>query len=439
MTMLHASTRHIALAFAAAVVPTMAMTQTPTMTMTKPSVTVIKAGRLFDAEAGVMKSNQVIVVRGDRIESVGSNPSVPKDAKVIDLSGYTVLPGLLDMHTHLIGPANDPEPLNELRRTAAEEAFRSIPNPRIVLMAGFTTVRDVGTYRALVDVAMRDAIARGDIPGPRMYVAGAYVTITGGAGAVTGFAPDITLPWDLHYGEANSPWEVRQRVRMLAGQNVDFIKVLSTGAVLTHNSNANAREFTDEELNALVDEAHNFGFRVASHAHNAAGIKAAVRAGVNSIEHGSYLDEEGIALMKQHGTYLVPTLETGECITAANGYPADFLEHSDRVDTLSVSNFKRAVRMGVKIAFGTDISVCPFGWNAKEFKWLVKYGLTPVQALQTATVNAADLLGQSANLGSITAGKWADVIAVKGDPLADVTIMEHVTFVMKGGVVYKQE
>jgi imidazolonepropionase-like amidohydrolase len=373
------------------------------------------------------------------ITAVGPSVAIPKDAKIIDLSTMTVLPGLLDMHTHLVGPANDPEPLNELRRTAAEEAMRSIPNPKIVLMAGFTTVRDVGTYRALVDVAMRDAIARGDIPGPRMFVAGAYITITGGAGAVTGMAPDIGLPWDLHYGEANSPWEVRQRVRMLAGQGVDFIKVLSTGAVLTHNSNANAREFTDEELNALVDEAHNFGFRVAAHAHNAAGIKAAVRAGVNSIEHGSYLDEEGIQLMKQHGTYLVPTLETVDCIDSTAHYPADFLEHSNRLNDISIANFKRAVKEGVKIAFGTDISVCPFGTNAKEFSYMVKDGMTPVAALQAATVGAADLLGQTALIGSIKVGKYADIIAVKGDPLKEITVMERVAFVMKSGQVYKAD
>jgi imidazolonepropionase-like amidohydrolase len=402
-------------------------------------VTAIKAGRMFDADAGKMLSDQVILVKDGRITAVGAGLAIPADAKVIDLSKMTVLPGLLDMHTHLIGPANDPEPLNELRRTAAEETLRSLPNPGIVLRAGFTTVRDVGTYRALVDVAMRDAIARGDVVGPRMFVAGAYVTITGGAGAVTGMAPDVILPWDLHYGEANSPWEVRQRVRMLAGQNVDFIKVLSTGAVLTHNSNANAREFTDEELNALVDEAHNFGFRVAAHAHNAAGIKAAVRAGVNSIEHGSYLDEEGIQLMKQHGTYLVPTLETVDCIDSTANYPADFLEHSNRLNDISIANFKRAVKEGVKIAFGTDISVCPFGTNAKEFSYMVKDGMTPVAALQAATVGAADLLGQTANVGSIKVGKYADIIAVNGDPLADITVMEKVAFVMKGGVVFKSD
>jgi imidazolonepropionase-like amidohydrolase len=402
-------------------------------------VTAIKAGLLIDVEAGTVLTNQIIVVRNGTIDAVGPTVAIPTGATVIDLSKMTVLPGLLDMHTHLIGPAGDPEPLNELRRTAAEEAFRSIPNSRLVLLAGFTTVRDVGTYRALVDVAMRDAIARGDIVGPRMFVAGAYITITGGAGAVTGFAPDVTLPWDLRYGEANSPWEVRQKVRALAGQGVDFIKVLSTGAVLTHNSNAAAREFTLEELSAAVDEAHNFGLRVAAHAHNAAGIKAAVRAGVNSIEHGTGLDDEGIALMKEHGTYLVPTRETGACITSDPNEPADFLAHERKMTEVSAQNFRRAVKAGVKIAFGTDISVCPFGTNAKEFALMVEAGMTPMQALQAATVGAADLLGQSKTIGSIQPGKHADIIAVRGNPLADITIMEQVRFVMKDGVVYKAE
>jgi imidazolonepropionase-like amidohydrolase len=230
---------------------------------------------------------------------------------------------------------------------------------------------------------------------------------------------------------------VRERIRRLASQRVDFIKVLSSGAVLTHNSNANAREFTDEELAAAVDEAHNFGFRVAAHAHNAGGIKAAVKAGVNSIEHGSYIDEEGIQLMKQHGTYLVPTLETGDCIHTDPNEPPEFLEHSHRLDSLAESNVKRAIREGVKVAFGTDISVCPFGTNAKEFALMVKYGMTPIASLQAATIGAADLLGHSDLVGSIKPGKYADIIAVAGDPVANIRVMESVVFVMKDGVVYK--
>ena len=397
----------------------------------------IRAGRFFDAESGKFLDNQIILIAGNKIQAVGANVSIPAGAKVIDLSKLTVLPGLLDMHTHLIGSSHDEDPREELTRTAAEEAYVSIPNAKAVLLAGFTTVRDVGTYRALVDVAMRDAIARGTFPGPRMFVAGAYVTITGGAGAMTGVSPDVTLPWDMTFGVANSPWEVRERIRKLASYGADFIKVLSTGAVLTHGSNANAREFTDEELQAAVDEAHNFGFRVAAHAHAAAGIKAAVKAGVNSIEHGSYIDEEGIQLMKQHGTYLVPTLETGECIHTDPNEPADFLEHSHRLDSLAEVNVKRAIHEGVKVAFGTDISVCPFGTNAKEFALMVAYGMTPTAALQAATVGAADLLGHPDLVGSIKPGKYADVIAVAGDPIANIRTMENVLFVMKDGVVYK--
>jgi len=297
----------------------------------------------------------------------------------------------------------------------------------------------VGTYRALVDVALRDAINRGDVVGPRMYVAGAYVTITGGAGAVTGFAPDLNLPWDLHFGEANSPWEIREKIRALANQGVDLIKILATGAVLTHNSNVKSTEFTPEELSAAVDEAQHFGLRVAAHAHSPEGIKNAVRAGAASIEHGSMADDEARQLMKQHGTYLVPTLEVGECMSDPAHEPADFVEHAKVVAQVQRDNFRKAVAAGVKVAFGTDISVCPFGTNAREFGLMVQYGMTPMSAIQAATVGAADLIGVSSKIGSIKPGKYADIVAVKGDPLKDVTVLEKTAFVMKDGRIYKQE
>lgn len=402
-------------------------------------VTAIKAGKLIDTENAAVLRNQVILVKDGKIDAVGENLTIPSDAKVIDLSGMTVLPGLIDCHTHLTDSYTDADPLSELRKTPATEAFLSIPNAKAVLLAGFTTVRDVGTYRALVDVSLRDAIKRGDVVGPRMYVAGAYVTITGGAGAVTGFAPDLTLPWDLHFGEANSPWEVRQKIRALANQGVDLIKVLATGAVLTHNSNVKSTEFTSEELSAAVDEAQHFGLRVAAHAHSAEGIKNAVRAGAASIEHGSLADDEARQLMKQHGTYLVPTLEVGECMSDPAHEPPDFVEHAKVVAQAQRDNFRKAVAAGVKIAFGTDISVCPFGTNAREFGLMVQYGMTPMSAIQAATVNAADLIGVSAKIGSIKPGKYADIVAVSGDPLKDVTVLERVSFVMKEGRVYKQE
>ena len=397
----------------------------------------IRAGHLIDTVAGRMTGPQVVVVRDGRIAAVGSDIEVPPGARVIDLGNYTVLPGLIDAHTHLTIDQHNQDPLAELEHTAAERALGSIPNARTVLLAGFTTVRDLGSYRALVDVALRDAINRGDVIGPRMYVAGAYVTIAGGAGAVTGFAPDVVLPWDLRFGAANSPSEVRERVRALAGQRVDVIKMFATGAVLTHNSNPAGREATPEELVAGADEARNFGLKLAVHAHGAEGIKAAIRAGAASIEHGTLMDDEGRALMKQHGTYLVPTLEVRECV--GSNYPPEFVSKAQQIMTAQLTNFRKAVNAGVKIGFGTDIGVCRFGTNAREFSLMVENGMTPMQAIQAATTADADLLGVSAQLGSITPGKLADIIAVRGDPLRDVRLLEDVRFVMKDGRVYKED
>ena len=289
----------------------------------------IRAGKFVDVEAGRTLANQIILIRGTKITAVGSNLSIPEGVQVIDLSNMTVLPGLVDCHTHLADLAIA-EPLDVLKKTAAEYAYAAIPNARVTLLAGFTTVRDVGVYRAFNDVAMRDAIAQGIIVGPRMYVAGAYVTISEGAGAMTGLAPDISLPWDLQFGVANSPWEVRQKIRELAHRGADHIKVLSTGAVLTHGSNPKSIEFTPEELRAAVEEANNFGLRVEAHAHAAEGIKNAIRAGVASVEHATLIDDEGIALAKQHGTYLDMDIYDEECIQSAPNTPADFLQH-DRI------------------------------------------------------------------------------------------------------------
>ncbi|MGH9502277.1 MAG: amidohydrolase family protein [Terriglobales bacterium] len=405
-------------------------------------VTAIKAGHLVDPQSGTVLNNQIILIRDNKIEKVGGGLAIPADAKVIDLSQMTVLPGLIDCHTHLAdGPTDDGDPMSQMKKTAAEVAFESVPNARSFLREGFTTVRDVGVYRALNDVAMRDAIANGFIEGPRMYVAGAYVTITGGAGAMTGFAPDITLPWNLRYGQADGPWEVRQRIRQLVHDGADHIKVLSSGAVLTHGSNPKSQEFTLEELQAAVDEASHFGLRVESHAHSPEGIKNAIRAGVASVEHATMIDDEGIALAKQQGTYLDMDIYDEECIQEAGRLgkiPKDFLQHDAELGELHRQNFRKAVKAGVKLSFGTDAGVCPYDRSVRQFAFMVKYGMTPMQAIQSATTSAADLLGHSDVVGSIAPGKYADVIAVAGDPLQDISVLEHVQFVMKDGKVYKQ-
>jgi imidazolonepropionase-like amidohydrolase len=393
---------------------------------------------MIDVLSGRVLSDQVILIRNGKIEAVGAGLAIPAGATVLDLSGMTVLPGLIDCHTHLADLAEG-EPLKMLQRSAVEAAYAAIPNPRKTLLAGFTTVRDVGVYRAFNDVAMRDAIANGIIEGPRMYVAGAYITISQGAGAMTGLAPDIQLPLDLRYGEANSPWEVRQRIRELAHRGADHIKVLSTGAVLTHGSNPKSVEFTPEELQAAVDEARHFGLKVEAHAHDAEGIKNAIRAGAASIEHATLIDDEGIALAKQHGTYLDMDIYDEECIQSSPDTPKDFLAHDQELAEAQRRNFTKALRAGVKMSYGTDAGVCPHGLNGKQLAFMVKYGMTPMQAIQSATVNSADLIGHPELFGSITAGKSADIIAVKGDPIANISLLEDVNFVMKEGKVYKSQ
>jgi imidazolonepropionase-like amidohydrolase len=383
--------RNIATAITASLVAAIATAQ----------VTAIRAGKLIDPDSAAVLTNQTILISNGKIDAVGNNVTIPSNAKVIDLTKMTVLPGLIDCHTHLADGADGDEWFKE---AAAQIALESVPNARVTLESGFTTVRDVGPYRALVDVALRDAVNRGDIVGPHMFVAGAYVTISGGAGAATGLAPDIMLPWDLHYGEANSPWEVRQVIRKLAHDGVDHIKILSSGAVLTHGSNPQSQEFTLEELQAAVDEAGHFGLRVESHAHSTQGIKNAIRAGVGSVEHATMISDEGIALAKQHGTYLDMDIYDEECIQEEGRkgtVPKDYLQHDAQLGQIQRENFRKAVAAGVKMSFGTDAGVCPYGTSAKQFAFMVKYGMTPMQAIQAATSNAADLLGHSHEFGSI--------------------------------------
>jgi imidazolonepropionase-like amidohydrolase len=406
-----------------------------------PELVAVKAGRLIDPRAGAVVPGAVILIEGGKVKAVGPTVAIPAGARVVDLSALTVLPGLMDCHTHLVGDyVNDADPLTELKTSAAQRAFESIPNAKVTLDAGFTSVRDVGTYRAFVDVAMRDAIAKGYFPGPRMFVAGAYLTITGGGGAMSGgLAPDIGIPWDLRFGIADGVDQVRQRVRDIAQHGVDLIKVLATGAFLAHGSNPHAIEFTYDELRAAVEEATHKGLKVAAHAHSTEGIKLAVKAGVASIEHGTFVDDEGLSLMKARGTYLVADIYDAEYIRQgkAAGFPQDFADKEPEADEIQRQNFRKAVKAGVKIAFGTDASVYPHGLNARQFAWQVRYGQTPMEAIRSATISAAELIGRDKEIGSLEPGKWADLIAVQGDPLQDVRALENVAFVMKEGKIYK--
>jgi len=417
---------------------------TATATAGEPSRTVaLRCGRVLDVRSGALLRDQVVVVSGDRIVVVGPAAStpVPAGADVIDLSGATVLPGLIDTHTHLVDDFDSYDATAPLQKSGARMAFDSLRHAQATLLAGFTSVRDLGTYRAFVDVALRDAIERGVVLGPRLQPAGAYVTVSGGAGALTGLAPDLELPLELRFGVADGPDQVRQRVREIIRRGAGVIKVLATGAVLTPHSQPAAQEFTYEELRAAVEEAGKAGLKVAAHAHSAAGAKDAIRAGVASIEHGSFLDDEALRMMKERGVFLVPDLYNHEVILAgrARGYPEEFIEKERAAGESQRRVFRRALELGVRIAYGTDAAVIPHGDNARQFAVYVAHGMSPLAALRSATLEAAELLGWADRVGSLEPGKLADLIAVDGNPLEDVHVLERVGFVMKDGRVVKNE
>ena len=409
-----------------------------------PASTLIRAGRLFDAEAGALLERQGVLVVGDRIDSVGSDDgSVPDGASVIDLSSATVLPGLMDMHAHLVGEIDTGQGYAGLvMRSAAQEALASVPNARDTLQAGFTTVRDIGTFRAFADVALRDAIEAGWIDGPRMMCAGAYVTCPGGGGDITGLAPDVdaAVPRELRFGVTSGVDQMRANVRQILRYGADFIKVIATGAVLTSGTNPGLPEFTEDELRAAVEEAELAGTFVAAHAHGAEGIKRAVRAGVRSIEHGSLMDDEAIDLMAERGTYLVADMYDGDYILEegpALGFTDEVMRKTILTNDAQREGFAKCVKAGVRIAHGTDSGVYPHGHNAKNLAYYVRCGLTSAQTIQSATRWSAELLGWQDRVGAIRPGLLADLIAVTGDPTDDVSLLEDVAFVMKGGEVVK--
>lgn len=405
-------------------------------------LTVVRAGRLVDTQAGVVLAGQLITVRGERVEAVGPDEGrYPDGARVVDLSNHTVTPGLIDCHAHLVGDPESGEYATLLMRTGAQEALSGVRNARDTLLGGFTTVRDVGTFRAFVDVALREAIEGGWVLGPRMQCAGAYVTVSSGSGDIPPVAPDVVIPRELRFGVANSVDEVRRVVREILHNGADFIKILATGAVLTRGTNPGAPEFNEDELHAAVEEAALYRTHVAAHAHGAEGIKNAIRAGCRSIEHGSLMDDESIEMMAERGTYLVADIYCGDVIAEEGrrrGWPAEILRKNDETTDAQREGFTKAVKTGVKIAFGTDSGVYPHGGNAKQLPYMVRYGMTAMQAIQSATIVAAELMGWEDRVGSIEPGKCADLIAVPGDALEDLSSFEDVAFVMKGGEVCKQ-
>ena len=414
----------------------LALAQTP------PKITYILAGRLFDSTSDKIRENVLITIEGDRIKSIASNAQPPQGANVVDLSHATVLPGLIDCHTHLSARADRYDPIFRFKETPFDHAFYAVVNARKTLEAGFTTVRDVGSPPFLA-VDLRNTINEGYIPGPRIVASGPAISITGGHGDLNNYSPETRVsmfPEERNFQIADDPDQLRHVVRAQVKYGVDVIKILATGGVLSKGDNPGAPQYTFEELKVAAETAHMSGRKIAAHAHGTEGIKNAILAGIDSIEHASLIDEEGIRLAKEHGTYLVMDIYNDDYIlneAPKVGLPQENIDKEKMVGRLQRENFEKAVKAGVKMAFGTDAGVYPHGDNAKQFYYMVKFGMTPAQAIRAATSSAADLIGRAQDVGSIEPGKYADIIAVQSDPLQDVRALEHVDFVMKGGTIYK--
>jgi len=400
----------------------------------------VEAGKLLEIESGELRTGQCLLLQDERIAAVEPCGETPAGAERVDWSAYTVLPGLIDLHTHLADAGQDADLALPIKTSPQATALIGAQNARTTLLAGFTTVRDVGTYRGLTDVALRDAINAGRVPGPRMFVAGAYLTHPGGAGELNGVVPNNELPPDMRLGVLSTPEEAAQKAVFLFTNGVDFLKLMATGAVLAIGTEPGEPELSEEEMRAAIEVAKAHGSWATAHAHGAAGIKAAIRAGVRSIEHASLVDEEALLMAREAGVYLVMDIFNGDYIDEVGtkeGWPEEYLRKNRETTLVQRENFKRAVELGVPLAFGSDSGVYPHGLNARQFAYMVQWGMTPLQAIRAATLDAATVLGREGELGSIAPGKYADLIAVAGDPLADVRVLESVSGVIKGGVRYR--
>lgn len=424
---------------ALALLPALALAQEKPQT----EVVALKAARLFSGKGDSTIRDAVVIVEGGKIKAVGSGLRIPAGARVVDLGDSTLLPGFIDAHTHVSGESQDDWNaafVAGLRQTVPEATLRATAYARNLLLAGFTTIRDLGSGE-WIDAGLRNAARDGLIAGPRMLVATHALGARGGHCDSGGFPYELFGPEPgFEQGVASGPDGFRDAVRFQVKYGADVIKICATGGVLSLSDEVDTPQLTQDEMNAIVEEAHRLRKKTAAHAHGAEGAKVAIRAGIDSIEHGSFLDDEALRMMKDKGTFLVPTLLAGEYVTAPQRkYPPEIAEKARAAISRRSDMFRRAVKMGVKIAFGTDSGVSPHGVNAQELKLMVDHGMTPAAALRSATASAAELLGIARQTGTLEPGKEADVIAVPGDPLADVTAAERVSFVMKGGRIYKAD
>ena len=400
----------------------------------------VHAGHLIDPESARVLDDQAIRVVDGRVVSVTRWTAPRAGETVIDWSGYWVLPGLIDSHVHLADIEQSNNVAEPLLHSAAEIAYVGARNARVTLEAGFTSVHDVGSYRAFADVELRNAVNRGDVPGPRISAVGAYITVPGGGGEVTGLAPDVVIPADMRVGVVTSAADAELKVNYLFQHGADSIKLIATGAVLAEGTEPGQQELSEAEMVAAVKVAQSHGSWVTAHAHGAEGIKSAIRAGVRGIEHASLIDDDGLALAKARGVFLDMDIYDGDWIDEVgrrDHWPEGMLRKNTETTDAQRQGFAKAVRLGIKLPYGTDAGVYPHGRNARQFKYMVRYGMTPMQAIQSATTVAAQFLGWSKDVGALSPGHFGDMVAVGRNPLADVSVLEHIAHVMKGGVLVR--